>query len=129
MGRQGIVAPLKLGVKTSNGLAMTFEAYTTEALKQMPELDDTVRQEVSENAQKLFEQHEPFRAALYVLWCLRAVLGPVVETLILVDRMCYMQEHGLNSELRVCFSGGVSPRNVIVVASRCESTVYSDGAT
>lgn len=53
-------------------------------------------------------------------WSLRAALGPVLETLILLDRLLLLQEY--DSDLEVCllpiFNPVLSPRNMAIIAKK-----------
>ncbi|XP_026172385.1 methyltransferase-like protein 25B isoform X2 [Mastacembelus armatus] len=44
------------------------------------------------------------------------LLAPVVETLVLLDRMMYLQENGVTSQLVPLFNPNFSPRNFVLVA-------------
>ncbi|TRY89446.1 hypothetical protein DNTS_016046 [Danionella cerebrum] len=44
------------------------------------------------------------------------LLAPVVETLVLLDRMIYLQERGFQSALLPLFNAAFSPRNLVLVA-------------
>nr|XP_019961340.1 PREDICTED: protein RRNAD1 [Paralichthys olivaceus] len=47
---------------------------------------------------------------------LALLLAPVVETLVLLDRMIYLQENGVDSQLVALFDPNFSPRNFVLVA-------------
>ncbi len=60
-------------------------------------------------------------------WSLRAVLAPVLESYILLDRLLYLEEHTQNNssttgqitaELVPLFEPSVSPRNMVIIACR-----------
>lgn len=53
-------------------------------------------------------------------WSLRATLGPVLETLILLDRLLFLQEQGDSVEavMLPIFNPSVSPRNVALIAKK-----------
>uniref|UniRef100_A0A3P8UF77 Methyltransferase like 25B n=1 Tax=Cynoglossus semilaevis TaxID=244447 RepID=A0A3P8UF77_CYNSE len=51
-----------------------------------------------------------------VFFSLTLLLAPVVETLVLLDRMVYLQENGVNSQLVALFDPNFSPRNFVLVA-------------
>ncbi|KAK3136993.1 hypothetical protein QOZ80_5BG0446220 [Eleusine coracana subsp. coracana] len=60
----------------------------------------------------------PFAEYIGPFWCLRAALGPVVETYILLDRLLFLQEHGDLAEafLFPIFDPTLSPRNMAIIA-------------
>ncbi|XP_023657192.1 methyltransferase-like protein 25B isoform X2 [Paramormyrops kingsleyae] len=51
-----------------------------------------------------------------VYFSLVLLLAPVVESLVLLDRMLYLQERGLQSQLVPLFDPALSPRNLVLVA-------------
>nr|XP_046254887.1 protein RRNAD1 [Scatophagus argus] len=51
-----------------------------------------------------------------VYFSLTLLLAPVVETLVLLDRMIYLQENGVDSQLVPLFNPNFSPRNFVLVA-------------
>ncbi|XP_013133338.1 PREDICTED: protein RRNAD1 isoform X2 [Papilio polytes] len=53
-----------------------------------------------------------------LLYSLRLLLAPAVETLVLLDRMLYVLEHGLQCEIRPVFDPKISPRNHIIIGRR-----------
>lgn len=53
-------------------------------------------------------------------WSLRAALGPVLETLILLDRLLFLQEQGSSVEALILpiFDPALSPRNMALIAKK-----------
>lgn len=54
-------------------------------------------------------------------WTLRAALGPVLETLLLLDRLLFLQEQGnvcIQAVMLPLFDPVLSPRNVALVAEK-----------
>lgn len=53
-------------------------------------------------------------------WSLRAALGPLLETLILLDRLLFLQEQGSSVEALMLpiFNPALSPRNVAIIAKK-----------
>ncbi|ESQ35148.1 hypothetical protein EUTSA_v10007372mg [Eutrema salsugineum] len=53
-------------------------------------------------------------------WSIRAALGPVLETLILLDRLMFLQEQGASIKVVMLpiFDPTISPRNVAIIAKR-----------
>lgn len=53
-------------------------------------------------------------------WSLRAALGQLVETYILLDRLLFLQEKG--NSIQAClfpiFNPNVSPRNIAIIAQK-----------
>ncbi|XP_028326891.1 methyltransferase-like protein 25B [Gouania willdenowi] len=51
-----------------------------------------------------------------VFFSLALLMSPVVESLVLLDRMIYLQENGVDSQLVPLFNPNFSPRNFVLVA-------------
>ncbi|XP_013183905.1 methyltransferase-like protein 25B [Amyelois transitella] len=52
------------------------------------------------------------------VYSLRLALAPLVETVILLDRVLYVLEHGLSCTIHPVFDPKISPRNHIIIAKR-----------
>lgn len=59
--------------------------------------------------------------ALETLIVFQALLQPVAEALILVDRVVYLKENGLSASLRQIFDDRISPRCFVTIAEKPES--------
>ncbi|KAG6441836.1 hypothetical protein O3G_MSEX002033 [Manduca sexta] len=92
---------------------MTFEKYCTLAVEKlnMPML--FTPEALSCGASDL----EQWRRVVTV-YTLRLAVAPLVETLILLDRVLYVLEQGLSCEIRPVFDPKLSPRNHIIIARR-----------
>ncbi|GKA14863.1 S-adenosyl-L-methionine-dependent methyltransferases superfamily protein, partial [Tanacetum coccineum] len=68
----------------------------------------------------IWKEAEPFAEMIGPYWSLRATLGPVIETLILLDRLLFLQEYGDSVEavMLPIFNPSVSPRNVAIIAKK-----------
>ncbi|PWA51503.1 S-adenosyl-L-methionine-dependent methyltransferases superfamily protein [Artemisia annua] len=68
----------------------------------------------------IWKEAEPFAEMIGPYWSLRATLGPVLETLILLDRLLFLQEQGDSVEVVMLpiFNPSVSPRNVALIAKK-----------
>ena len=53
-------------------------------------------------------------------WSLRAALGPVLETFLLLDRLLFLQEQGssIGAVMLPIFDPALSPRNVAIIAKK-----------
>jgi len=70
-------------------------------------------------ASAMLEECESYRSKVAAYWALRAVLAPVVESLLLLDRALYLTEQGVPSvELMPVFDPAISPRNFAIVATK-----------
>lgn len=70
------------------------------------------------NFQTIWKEAEPFAELIGPYWSLRASLGAVLETLILLDRLLFLQEKGSSLEafMLPAFDPSLSPRNLAIVA-------------
>ncbi|BAT93286.1 hypothetical protein VIGAN_07222900 [Vigna angularis var. angularis] len=79
------------------------------------------------NLEGIWKEAEPFADLVGPYWSLRAALGPLLETLILLDRLLFLQEQG--SALEACllpiFDPNISPRNVAVIAKKIDKDLRS----
>ncbi|ESW21258.1 hypothetical protein PHAVU_005G055600 [Phaseolus vulgaris] len=79
------------------------------------------------NLQGIWKEAEPFADLVGPYWSLRAALGPLLETLILLDRLLFLQEQG--SALEACllpiFDPNISPRNVAIIAKKIDKDIRS----
>ncbi|KAJ0790518.1 putative Methyltransferase domain-containing protein [Helianthus annuus] len=68
----------------------------------------------------IWKEAEPFVEVIGPYWSLRAALGPVLETLILLDRLLFLQEQGDSVEAIMVpiFNPNISPRNVALIAKK-----------
>ncbi|KAF5198957.1 S-adenosyl-l-methionine-dependent methyltransferases superfamily protein [Thalictrum thalictroides] len=69
---------------------------------------------------ELWIQSEPFLELIGPYWTLRACLGPLVETLLLLDRLLFLQEKGSSVQAMMVpiFDPVLSPRNVAIIAQK-----------
>uniref|UniRef100_A0A0A9CEK3 Methyltransferase domain-containing protein n=1 Tax=Arundo donax TaxID=35708 RepID=A0A0A9CEK3_ARUDO len=67
---------------------------------------------------EIWKDMQPFTEYIGPFWCLRAALGPLVETYILLDRLSFLQEQGdlVEALLFPLFDPTMSPRNMAVIA-------------
>ncbi|KAL6643830.1 hypothetical protein ACP70R_018596 [Stipagrostis hirtigluma subsp. patula] len=67
---------------------------------------------------EIWKDVQPFAEYIGPFWCLRAALGPLVETYILLDRLLFLQEQGdlVEALLFPLFDPTMSPRNMAVIA-------------
>ncbi|CAG9796340.1 unnamed protein product [Diatraea saccharalis] len=52
------------------------------------------------------------------VYSLRLVLAPLVETVVLLDRLLFILEHGISCEIRPVFDPKISPRNHVMIARK-----------
>ncbi|KAA8523469.1 hypothetical protein F0562_009892 [Nyssa sinensis] len=72
------------------------------------------------NLAGLWKETEPFAELIGPYWSLRAALGPVLETILLLDRLLFLQEQGnlLEAVMIPIFDPTLSPRNVALIAKK-----------
>ena len=100
-----------------NGDLGNFQAYTARALQS---LDLQIGKDVT--AEEIAEYEERYRhrtAETAILWTLSVLLCRVVESVIALDRVFFLQEAGMEDvDVLPIFDYRESPRNLMVVASR-----------
>ncbi|KAJ3674488.1 hypothetical protein LUZ60_005104 [Juncus effusus] len=69
---------------------------------------------------QIWNDVRPFTELVGSFWSIRAALGQVIETYILLDRLLFLQEQGNSIEafLVPLFDPGLSPRNVAIIAQK-----------
>uniref|UniRef100_A0A2C9W5N6 Methyltransferase domain-containing protein n=1 Tax=Manihot esculenta TaxID=3983 RepID=A0A2C9W5N6_MANES len=69
---------------------------------------------------EIWKEAEPFAELIGLYWSLRAAFGPLLETLLLLDRLLFLQEQGSSVEaiMLPIFDPVLSPRNVAIIAKR-----------
>ncbi|XP_015683065.1 protein RRNAD1 [Protobothrops mucrosquamatus] len=87
---------------------MTFEQYARRGLERVGMSPSGPLEAAS-----LAEQQR-----VVVFFSLALLLAPLVETLILLDRMIYLQEQGFPCELVPLFNPALSARNLVLVAAK-----------
>ncbi|XP_060112696.1 methyltransferase-like protein 25B [Heteronotia binoei] len=105
----------RLGVQTiKKAHRLTFEEYIRLGLQRVG-LDPNVALDHVALESMLGQQQR-----VVAFFSLALLLAPVVETLILLDRMIYLQEQGFQCELIPLFNPTFSPRNLVLVAAKTE---------
>ncbi|XP_007946795.1 protein RRNAD1 [Orycteropus afer afer] len=64
------------------------------------------------------QAHQAQEHRVVAFFSLALLLAPLVETLILLDRLLYLQEQGFHAELLPLFNPELSPRNLVLVATK-----------
>ncbi|MED6199173.1 hypothetical protein PIB30_073411 [Stylosanthes scabra] len=79
------------------------------------------------NLKGIWKEAEPFLDLIGPFWSLRASLGPLLETLILLDRLLFLQEQdsAVEAYLLPIFDPMISPRNVAVIAKKTDKDLRS----
>ncbi|KAK3887915.1 hypothetical protein Pcinc_007998 [Petrolisthes cinctipes] len=91
---------------------MDFPKYATEAVSRLSDVN------LPENDLSSYQtQHNLTRwMQVVVYYSLRLLLAPVVETVILLDRLLFLHENGVDGLLFPAFDPNLSPRNHVLVA-------------
>lgn len=65
------------------------------------------------------ELYSKFRYQLDFYFVARLLVGPVIEALIIIDRLAYLKENGVrHSYLLNLFDPKLSPRSIAIIASK-----------
>ncbi|CAF4875279.1 unnamed protein product [Pieris macdunnoughi] len=103
-------SPIRSVKHTDN---MAFESYCAIALERL-----SLPPAESLNAARYGNLAHIHWKRVVVLYTLRLALAPLVETLILLDRLYYMIEHGIHCEIHAVFDPNISPRNHIMIGKK-----------
>ncbi|CAK1602422.1 unnamed protein product [Parnassius mnemosyne] len=90
---------------------MTFESYCAAALQRVDVELDAGRVRAGGVCVRAWRR-------VLLVYSLRLALAPLVESLVLLDRLLYLLEHGLSCEIRPVFDPKISPRNHIIIGRR-----------
>ncbi|CAO3612872.1 unnamed protein product [Cunninghamella blakesleeana] len=101
----------------------SFPIYVKAALKKLKMDPDLINDEESISHYHRFKNQLYMDKRIAVLWTIRALLGPVIESLILVDRYLYLDENIPSSHtkkvwLQPLFDSIISPRNMVIMATK-----------
>uniref|UniRef100_A0A3P9L3X5 Ribosomal RNA adenine dimethylase domain containing 1 n=1 Tax=Oryzias latipes TaxID=8090 RepID=A0A3P9L3X5_ORYLA len=103
----------RAGIQTiKKSHALTFTEYARLGLARVGLAPDLPLD--PERVEAMMEQQR--RVVVY--FSLTMLLAPVVETLVLLDRIIYLQENGVDSQLVPLFNPNFSPRNFVLVAMK-----------
>ena len=90
-----------------------FKHYATIALTKLK-----LAHLITDDLDLIFQEFKDRELELAFACTLRALVAPAIESLILVDRLIYLNEMGFESELFPLFAQLDSPRNMALVAKR-----------
>lgn len=96
--------------------------YIKAALKRLNFPEDTI---TFEEAEAYYQEYKAKQAdkQITILWTLRVLLGPILESIILVDRFLYLTETLEDSPTKgvwlwPLFDPVTSPRNIVIAATK-----------
>lgn len=92
---------------------MTFTEYITLVFRKLGlevPLEDVESEEVQMNLLQW--------KRVVIFYTLRLLLAPLVETILLLDRLLYLKELGICSALIPLFDPSLSPRNSILIGKK-----------
>lgn len=100
----------------------TFPIYVKAASKRLKLPPDTI---TSEEAERYYNEYKGRQVdkQIMILWTLRVLFGPVLESIILMDRWLYLNDAIPDSPTKnvwlwPLFDPVTSPRNVVVAATK-----------
>lgn len=111
------------GIKKENK-RLTKDDLGKEDEKKTVKIDDDLLKLIQDET-KMEEFYAQFRPnkdgiiqSVQCYWSLRALLGPIIEALVLVDRILYLHEQGRKAYLLRIFEYKVSPRSVVIISHK-----------
>lgn len=100
----------------------SFSVYVKAASKRLNLPEDTI---TPEEAEQYYEEYKRKQVdkQITILWTLRVLLAPILESIILVDRWLYLNENIEDSPTKgvwlwPLFDPVTSPRNVVIAATK-----------
>ncbi|XP_030042909.1 protein RRNAD1 [Microcaecilia unicolor] len=107
----------RLGVQTiKKAHELSFEEYARQGLARVG-LDPNVPLDKASVEAMLSQEQN-----VVAFFSLALLLAPLVETILLLDRMIFLQESGFHCELLPLFDPKLSPRNLVLVAAKPTSS-------
>ncbi|KHJ99476.1 hypothetical protein OESDEN_00512 [Oesophagostomum dentatum] len=99
---------------------MSFIDYMRSALLKYPEVLEILEEQIArdESAVQFINSVDKEWRRLLVVHCLRLLLAPFVEQLIIRDRVQYLEEHGHSAAVVPLFNPRISPRNFAIIAMK-----------
>ncbi|KAI3673932.1 hypothetical protein L6452_40063 [Arctium lappa] len=106
-----------MGSSSSSGKerCSLFEKFSKSGMRRL-----NVKERENVDFSGIWKEAEPFTEVIGAYWSLRAAMGPVLETLILLDRLLLLQEEqGVEAVMMVpIFHPTISPRNIALIAKK-----------
>ncbi|CAD5120496.1 DgyrCDS9062 [Dimorphilus gyrociliatus] len=100
-------------LKVKNIYEMNFTTYAEKVLEKLkfsPGLTEYQEERSKERLLKWFD--------VVVLYVLRLAIAPVIESVILLDRLLFLKEQGFKSYIQPIFDPSVSPRNFALISEK-----------
>ncbi len=118
------VSKRKLGLgSVKNAQNLPFQEYVALALRKHEQLKLACL-ELLNNDPVTSLKMEKFLAnwhQIAVFYTLRLLIAPLIESAILLDRLLYLKENGVEyAEIGALFSAKISPRNLAILATKTE---------
>lgn len=103
----------------------TFPVYVKAALRRF-DLSGTITDEEAIEFEAKAREDGQYRKMI-ILWTLRILLSPIIESIILVDRWVYLKDTLPNAKICMwpLFDKVASPRNVVIAALKEGTTTPS----
>uniref|UniRef100_A0AAF5CZS1 Methyltranfer_dom domain-containing protein n=1 Tax=Strongyloides stercoralis TaxID=6248 RepID=A0AAF5CZS1_STRER len=97
---------------------LSFEEYIEKALLSQKEIMDKINLFKNQNYElfrKMIDIDINDIWKIFTLYVIRLSIAPILEIVILLDRIIYLKEHGLNSYIIDLFDSSISPRCYAIV--------------
>lgn len=116
----------RIGNPKKLAAAATFAEYAKIALGTLGLLDSLVEQShwasTDAGLMQHWEELQPALRPLPVFTAFQLLLSPLIEIMILLDRVLYCQDGGAHAMLLQIFDAAISPRNRMIVATKSSNT-------
>ncbi|EYB87072.1 hypothetical protein Y032_0268g772 [Ancylostoma ceylanicum] len=99
---------------------ITFEEYMRPALAKYPEIVEALEEQLKhdEESRRIIASVDSEWRRFLVVHCLRLILAPIVEQIIIKDRVQYLEECGHSVAVVPLFDPKISPRNFAIIAMK-----------
>ncbi|RCN30428.1 hypothetical protein ANCCAN_23797 [Ancylostoma caninum] len=99
---------------------MTFEEYMRSALVKYPEIEEALEKQIihDEESRCIIKSVDIEWRRFLVVHCLRLLFAPIVEQIIIKDRVQYLEECGHSVVVVPLFDPRISPRNFAIIAMK-----------
>lgn len=122
LNEKGLASPTTTVVLGRIKTRKDFGAYVAMALKKLGLAPETISIEEAEARYRHAREQQEDKK-LMALWTVRALLGPLLESIVLVDRWMYLKQNSEKEDeqswgawMYPLFDASASPRNVVFVA-------------
>uniref|UniRef100_A0A915EE87 Methyltransferase domain-containing protein n=1 Tax=Ditylenchus dipsaci TaxID=166011 RepID=A0A915EE87_9BILA len=102
--------------KVKNATTMEFSEYMTQALRNQPDVLKRIENSDNANLSQVMSLLEKDGIKVVIMIALRLILAPLIEAIVLQDRIEFLKENALMCYAVPLFKPNVSPRNIVLIS-------------